>query len=53
MDKHVPSRTVKNRREVPWLNREIKRKISKRRRLYKRAKSTLKMTGEHIERAKG
>jgi len=39
MNKHIPSKMVKNRRETPWLNREIKRKISKRHRLYKKAKT--------------
>ena len=39
-NRHVPSRMVKNRKEAPWLNREIKRKISKRRRLYNKAKAT-------------
>jgi len=50
MNKHIPSKMVKNHREAPWLNQEIKRKISKRRRLYKKLRlHKMKMTGKLTE----
>ncbi len=40
MKTHIPQRTMKHRRDVPWLTREIRRKMRERKRLYDRAKQS-------------
>ena len=40
IDKHVPSKTLRQKQDIPWLTPEIKRLIRKRDRIYKKLKST-------------
>jgi hypothetical protein len=40
IDKHVPSKTLRQKQDIPWLTPEIKRLIRKRGRIYKKLKST-------------
>jgi hypothetical protein len=40
IDKHVPSMTLRQKQDIPWLTPEIKRLIRKRERIYKKLKST-------------
>ena len=39
IDKHVPSKTLRQKQDIPWLTPEIKRLIRKRGRIYKKLKS--------------
>ena len=38
MKKSIPTRKLKNKQEIPWLKKETKRMLRKKRRLYKRAR---------------
>jgi hypothetical protein len=40
IDKYVPSKTLRQKQDIPWLSPEIKRLIRKRERIYKKLKST-------------
>ena len=36
--RHIPSKVLGNRRNIPWMTKSIKRKINRKRRLYKKSK---------------
>ena len=35
--RHIPSKVLGNRRDIPWMTKSIKRKIKHKRRLYKKS----------------
>ena len=40
MQRNIPSKTSKKRKSVPWFNRDLKRRVKRKSRLYKHAKKT-------------
>lgn len=40
MESHIPTKMLKNGKDIPWMNTKIKWKIRKRKRLFNRAKKT-------------
>ncbi|XP_060561750.1 uncharacterized protein LOC132721460 [Ruditapes philippinarum] len=40
MDKCIPTKKLKNKQDIPWLHKDTKRMLRKKKRLYKRARKT-------------
>ena len=40
IDELIPTKRIKNHQNLPWVNKDIRHKIKKRRKLYDHAKST-------------
>ena len=38
MESHIPTKMLKNGKDIPWMNTKIMRKIRKRKQLFNRAK---------------
>ncbi|CAG2192837.1 unnamed protein product [Mytilus edulis] len=44
MDKHIPSKEIRSKNNLPWINHKIRKLFKKKQRLYQQAKKTKKWT---------
>ncbi|CAC5365169.1 unnamed protein product [Mytilus coruscus] len=44
MDKHIPSKEIRSKNNLPWINHKIRKLFKKKQRLYQQAKRTKKWT---------
>ena len=42
MNKCIPTKKIKNKQEIPWLGKDTKRMLHKKKRLYKKARKSKK-----------